>query len=310
MKKKSYEGNSNRYDSESFSERCSIIHGNKYDYSNLNFTRLRDRVEIICPEHGSFEQRAQAHILGSGCKSCYLESRNPSLTEFLRLANLRHNNEYEYRDYSSLKKPVKIICKKHGYFKQMAYKHLSGQGCAKCASERKRITQSDFILRSAKIHKNLYDYSRVEYKNHSTYVEIICPKHGQFKQTPNNHMIHRKGCPKCSKVVSKLETDWLDSLTNENIIRQFKIKIKNKFFIVDGYDPSNNTIYEFYGDFWHGNINIYNVDKTNKILKKTFGELYNEVLNREQQLSQSGFNVISIWESEFKKRRKENDKNI
>jgi hypothetical protein len=106
-----------------------------------------------------------------------------------------------------------------------------------------------------------------------------------------------------------METKWLDNMDNNSIIRQYFIKIKDSYYKVDGYDPITNTIYEFYGDFWHGNPKIYNESEFNNVINKTFGELYKKTINRESFIKSHNYNLIFIWESEFKKNIK-NDKNI
>jgi Zn finger protein HypA/HybF involved in hydrogenase expression len=240
-------------------------------------------------------------MMGQGCKICYNESRNPSVDKLISDFKIIHDDKYLYDDinYISLKKRIKIICRKHGGFNQMAFKHLKGQGCPLCANENHRISKSEFINRSSDLHGNLYDYSNVDYINHSTKVIIKCKNHGEFSQTPNNHLIHKKGCPNCSKIISKMEVNWLDSIGV--IERQYKIIINNKKYIVDGYDSINKIIYEFYGDFWHGNLNIYDKESYNTVCKKKFGDLYNKVLERENTFIKNGYKVISIWESDFKK---------
>ena len=60
----------------------------------------------------------------------------------------------------------------------------------------KALTREQFIIRAKNAHGNKYDYSKVKYVNNQTKVAIICPIHGEFWQTPNNHL-GRKGCPKC-----------------------------------------------------------------------------------------------------------------
>ena len=293
-----------KYTKDEFIKKCEIIHSDLYDYSLVDYSYAKNKVKIICNKHGVFEQRAQAHIMGQGCKKCYVESRNPSLKELLKEFNVVHKDTYTYDNigFISMKKKINITCKKHGEFKQIPFKHLKGQGCALCANENHRITKENFIERSNLIHKNLYDYSLVEYINHSSKITIICKKHGKFRQTPNNHLIHKKGCSRCSKIISKMETEWLDSL-NLNLIRQHNIYINDRKYIVDAYDEITNTIYEFYGDFWHGNINIYKSEDYNSVNKKKFGDLNNEVLTRENIFRFNGFNVFSIWESDFKKQK-------
>lgn len=97
--------------------------------------------------------------------------------------------------------------------------------------------------------------------------------------------------------VSKLEIKWLDSLNIKIENRQYKIGK----YIVDGYDPLTNTIYEFNGDFWHSNPNTYNPNDINPLTNSTFDHLYKKTLNKEKSLIKKGFNIISIWESEYKK---------
>lgn len=290
-----------KYTNDSFVKKCKEIHNDRYDYSLVEYSGFKNKIKIICPEHGLFEQRAQAHILGNNCKFCYNDSRNITKEQFIRLSKDIHSDRYLYDEYISLKKKINIVCKKHGKFLQMPYRHLRGQGCASCARENHRILESDFISRSKEIHSNKYDYSLVKYINHSTKVEIICKEHGTFKQTPNNHMIHKKGCHKCSRIISKMESEWLDALKIEKSQRQYTLKIENKRFVVDGIDLKNKIIYEFYGDYWHGNINLYKREDINKVTKKSFGELYENTIRREDFLRKSGYKVISIWEEDFKK---------
>ena len=81
-------------------------------------------------------------------------------------------------------------------------------------------------------------------------------------------------------------------------LRQYKIDN----FYVDGIDFENNIIYEFNGDYWHGNPNIYNKDDMNKSCNKSFGELYQKTIKREKYLKSIGYKVISIWEDDFNKK--------
>ena len=60
----------------------------------------------------------------------------------------------------------------------------------------KRLTKEDFIEKAKKLYDDLYDYSLVVYKNNKTKVEILCPQHGVFLQTPCNHL-NGHGCPHC-----------------------------------------------------------------------------------------------------------------
>ncbi len=116
-----------------------------------------------------------------------------------------------------------------------------------------------------------------------------------------NRTINKSDCPKCScGPVSKVSQTWLDSLnikTREHYIKDLNIR-------VDGFDPKTNTVYEFLGDYWHGNPKIYSSDKINKHSKKSFGTLFKETQDRIKLLKSQGFNVVHIWELDFKEFRK------
>lgn len=103
------------------------------------------------------------------------------------------------------------------------------------------------------------------------------------------------------KSVSKSETLWLNGLNVPRDYRQRTIVINKRRFNVDAYDPGTNVIYEFYGDFWHGNPEIYNLNDFNWVKHKTFGELYSNTIERERCIKNAGYNLFSIWENDFNK---------
>ena len=276
---------------ESFIERSNIIHNNLYDYSNSIYINNRTNIKIICKEHGDFNQLPLNHFKGSGCPDCYITKKR--ILNFVERSNIAHNNKYSYElvDYKNNITKVKIFCGKHGEFEQIPTHHLNGIGCPDCGGTKKLNTQK-FIKKSKEIHKETYDYSLVKYINNQKKVKIICKKHNIFEQIPDDHMRGR-GCIKCSNRFGILENNWL----NDNNIINRQVRIGK--YIVDGYDPITNTIYEFNGDYWHGNPIRYKKDDINSSCKKTFGELYKKTIEKEKILIDKGYKVISIWESEY-----------
>lgn len=137
--------------------------------------------------------------------------RRKTTEEFVREANKIHNGKYDYSkvNYIDSKTKVCIICPKHGEFWQTPINHLGGKGCRECGIEnikkKQRLTVEEFTEKVAKKHKGKYDYSKVEYVNNHTKVCIICPEHGEFWQTPNDHLTGY-GCPKCGGTC-KLNTE-------------------------------------------------------------------------------------------------------
>jgi len=294
-----------------FIERADIKHDHKYDYSLVKYVKSKIQVKIICKIHGIFKQTPNDHLSGKGCYKCGREitaAKNLSNTDnFKTKADIKHDFKYDYSlaNYKQASIQVKIICKKHGVFKQTPQDHLSGKGCYKCGREQAKTklfsNAEKFNNKADKVHDRKYDYSLVQYVDSYIEVEIICPRHGIFKQIPNSHL-NGHGCPECTNLISKPETIWLNSLNlpNDPDHRQARIKIGKKTFKVDGFDPTTNTIYEFNGDYYHGNPAKYPPDQINPTSKKTYGELYARTLVKEALLKSAGYKVISIWESDFK----------
>lgn len=199
---------------EGFIVKAQAIHGTKYDYSLVDYVSNKINVKIICPIHGEFSQSPASHLKGSGCPSCSGVARI-TYDSFVERARRNHKIEYDYSKVSFTKatEKVSIICPIHGEYKQSVQYHMYGGNCPKCVGG-VRITAEDFIQKSNAVHNNKYDYSKVKYKNTSTKVCIICPEHGEFYQTPNNHLFGA-GCPTCPQ--SNLEGEVRRFLLNNNV---------------------------------------------------------------------------------------------
>ena len=122
---------------EAFKEKANHVHNNKYDYSNIDWDIVKnstDKVPIICPIHGEFNQVISVHSSGHGCPKC--GNNISTQNEFIIKANIIHNNKYDYSNtmYESNEKVIDIICPTHGKFTQLPYVHLQGSGCPKCAN--------------------------------------------------------------------------------------------------------------------------------------------------------------------------------
>lgn len=127
-----------------------------------------------------------------------------------------------------------------------------------------------------------------------------CLKGHEWQSIVSNRTSGKNGCPECAlSTVSKLCINWLDLLGVPNDVthREVSLKIEGKSYIVDGFDPTTNTIYEFLGDFWHGNPSIYCLSDLNVKCKKTFGDLYLKTQNRFKTFYKNGFKIIYKWES-------------
>ena len=192
-----------RLTTEEFIEKARKVHGDKYDYSKVEYKNAHTKVCIICPEHGEFWQTPNTHLyLKCECSKC-MKNAKGTTDEFIERARKIHINKYDYSkvEYINSKTKVCIICPEHGEFWQTPDKHLYGQGCPICGNDKQKSNTEEFIRKANKIHSNKYDYSKVNYVNSHTKVCIICPEHGEFWQKPNGHL-NGQGCPSCNKITS------------------------------------------------------------------------------------------------------------
>lgn len=214
---------------EVFIDKAKKIHGDKYDYSLVEYFNNRIKIKIKCCIHGMFEQIPNCHLNGSGCRKCssntIAQKQRKTADQFIEDANKIHNNIYDYGlvEYQTSKTNVKIKCKIHGIFEQTPNMHLRGQGCPKCGidkctSSHLKTTQ-EFIDDAIRVHGEIYDYSLVDYKKSSIKIKIICNTHGVFEQLPSGHL-NGYGCTKCGY---ELATTKLRSNKNEFINKAIKI---------------------------------------------------------------------------------------
>jgi hypothetical protein len=287
----------------SFIQKAQKIHNEKYAYDLVEYKNAKTKIKIVCHTHGIFEQTPDKHLFGQGCPLCS-KYRKKSLTEFEEKAIKIHNAKYDYSktDFSHIKNRAIIICPEHGEFLQILDKHINfGRGCPDCGGSRKK-TLEEFIAEAEEVHCGLYDYSLVEYIGFERKITIICKRHGEFYQTPHNHIIGKQGCPHCVHRISKGETDWLNfiGLPNDKLHRNVLLRLDDRKIKADGYDPATATVYEFYGDYYHGNPIFYKSNMINPHTKCSFGELYQRTLEKEASIFKSGLKLVSIWEHEWK----------
>ena len=203
-----------------FIEKAKVVHNDRYDYSKVEYVNNRTKVCIICPEHGEFWQTPNHHLGGNDCPKCVHQSYKHTTESFIEAAKKVHGDRYDYSkaEYVNAHTKVCIICPEHGEFWQTPTNHMKGRGCPKCKaakiSDMRLSSREDFIKKAIKVHGYKYDYSKVNYINSSTKVCIICPEHGEFWQTPNQHL-RGNGCRLCRE--SHLEREMRVALSENNI---------------------------------------------------------------------------------------------
>jgi len=180
-------------------------HGDKYDYSLVEYKNRESKVKIICPKHGIFEQNAQSHYQkGHGCLRC----SKLSYEDFLKRARTIHGNLFNYSllDYKGTRQRIKVACQNGHIFSIRADNHLAGGGCPKCKESSLETNMKAILIRN-KIHYNhqkkfktcynpetdkalIFDFYLPNYK---TLIEINGPAHyiKNFYKSSNDNFSNR-----------------------------------------------------------------------------------------------------------------------
>lgn len=280
-----------KYNKNIFIKKAKKVHGDKYDYSLVDYRNIKTKVEIICPLHGKFKQTPNCHLNGNGCPKCS-EFSLQSTKSFIAKAIKFHGNKYDYSktNYKGSKEKILIICPIHGIFWQIASDHLRS-GCPKCCIDAFKLGSIEFIRKANKLHGNQYDYSKVDYINNKTKVIVICKTHGEFEQRPDKHLVG-DGCPLCPSIVSKPHQEICDYLSSI----QLDFTVNNRSAIkpkeVDIYIDSVKLAIELHGVYYHS-YNDLTLEKLNKL--KHFKKV-EDCLNK-------GIKLIQIFENEWNNKK-------
>jgi hypothetical protein len=343
---------------EQFIQKAVAVHGDLYDYSLVDYVRSNIKVTIICKIHGPFEQQPNNHVNSKqGCPVCSKSKQGPTKwtnPEAIGKLVEVHGVLYDYSlvEYTNHTTKISIICSTHGTFQQRFGDHLGGSHCPICATATRKHTmvrkhgvehplQSPIIQEKRK--STMVDRYKVE---HSSQSPIIRAKKKSTNLAKYGTEFHKQ--KHMLNILPLLtDTEWLiDQYVNQNktaiqiadevgigrtamlqYLRKSEIEIRTNFFVSykqmqwlnslqishlihewaipgtryksDGYDPETNTIYEFHGDYWHGNPAVFNSDVYNNSTNCCMGELLRRTKAREQLVLAMGYNLVVMWESDW-----------
>ena len=189
---------------EEFIAKAKAVHGDRYDYSKVEYVDSKTKVCIICKEHGEFWQRPSHHTNGHGCTKCASD---------VNAAAMRLWTEERCREvalgYTEMK-AFRTECEeaynaalKHKWLKD--YTWLSYKiDVSKPKKKKQSYTQEEIIERLRSIFGERYSYEKVEYKAMKVPITLICHEkdvkgveHGEFSMRPDNIFSGKQGCPKC-----------------------------------------------------------------------------------------------------------------
>lgn len=245
------------YSIEDFIRKARLVHGDKYDYSKVNYVNSQTKVCIICPIHGEFWQIPAEHLRGKGCVKCGQalcgkKQKDKARETFAKRCEEIHGDKYSYDkvDYVDSHTKIIVTCKKHGDFITVPNRMLNGSGCPKCKSEKAHAQYSKgtlkFIDEARRIHGDLYDYSLSEYYNTHSKVKIICKEHGIFEIAAGT-LLSGSGCPLCKEPMGEQKIRLYLEKKRVLFIRQYAIEYNGNKYRCDFYVPSKNLIIEYNG---------------------------------------------------------------
>lgn len=259
-----YCGGTKKSNNEEFIAKANYVHNNFFSYEKCEYVNSNSKVIVTCPMHGDFEVKANNHLNGYNCKKCQTEGITHEITKlqavnastkklttekFIEKAIQLYGDKYTYDKCNYVKSNVKVIitCPIHGDFQVTPNHFLGNRGCPKCGGNY-RLNTEEFIEKLKLIHGNKYCYDKVEYKTTHKSVILICPKHGEFINTPAN-LLKGQGCPYCLE--SKMEEEVAKYLQKQNVIFEKQKKFEwlkyKRELPLDFYLPKYNIAIECQG---------------------------------------------------------------
>lgn len=269
-----------RSNANEFIEKSNLVHNNKYNYSKVVYVDNATKVIIICNMHGEFLQTPNSHLFGHECKSCWNIRRQQlsldmwghkcflqsevGINKIKQLSIDRHGVEFPWQKHM-----VDIIHNLNDY-NYMYDSYIAQNNTASSLSDIMNISIPT-VLRYLKIHK-------LPIRQYMRYSQICI--------------------------------QWIENIAvNDNTFIQHarnigEYTIPGTKYRVDGFDIESNTVYEFHGDCFHGNPKLYISDTIcNPFSDLTAGELYQKTIDREQKIRDLGYNLVVMWESDYRKQK-------
>jgi len=199
------------------------IHSFKYDYSLVNFKNYREKIEIICPEHGNFLQEVFSHKNGNGCSKCSHKKssikRRKDKEHFVNISTKIHGNFYDYSktEYIDQKTKIIITCPEHGDFEQIPDSHKHGRGCPSCAKENIGWTKTKWKLKGKDKIAKLYIIKC--WNDFENFIKI-----GRTFNTVNKRFGSKHEMPYNWEIIKIIEDENFDKIWDKEVFYHRKFK--------------------------------------------------------------------------------------
>ena len=254
---------------ERFKTKALAIHGEKYDYSLVEYKNCKTHIRIRCNTCNLvFSQTPDNHLQGKGCPGC--SGNLPYDFERYIQTYTEIHGSYDYLGWYREKGRVilKVSCPIHGEFHVRHTHHLNGVGCKRCTYDEKRIQEKDFLSKLHSIHGDRYEIKDLTDLHFRKELEVYCKEHDLiFRKTLRGLL--KGGCPKCFARVSRGENELHDWISRyREAIQTYRASWLGKQSL-DIYIPSLSLAIEYNGIYWHSEHNdrIYKEYHLDKYLK-------------------------------------------
>jgi len=278
---------------ENFIKKSRAVHGDRYDYSKVEYLSSQSKVIITCKKHGDFRQRPDNHLNSNhGCPKCGQLDRGRTNLERYGHPNAAHNAVARAKiRRTCLERYGNVVPMRSEIVQKARAKALmpgmTGTSQLRIKSAFDRLNDEKWLREAYVIRRAAID--DIAHELGLKYPKLIYSYLKKFNLSRRNGRFSMKAIR------------WLNRTAEESgiVIRHAmnggEVKIFGTPFFADGYCEETNTVYEFYGDYWHGNPNLFDDEKAKNRFEATTA--------RENQIKKLGFNLISIWEEDFKNER-------
>jgi flagellar biosynthesis/type III secretory pathway chaperone len=286
---------------EQFIEKAKRVHGNRYDYSKLEYIDARTKVIIICKEHGEFKQKPVSHLRNHHCDFCAKENRKQTNIERYGVSCSLHNKKVaeKVKQTNIIKRGCEYPTQNKCVKEKVKQTNIERYGVCRKSSNVKKIlpliTDKEW----------LFEQYMVLGKTAVQIAQELNISDGTVGKYLKQHEIEIR----YTVGYSRKAVQWLESIMEEqNIFIQHagnigEYQMPETRFKVDGYCNENNTVYEFHGDCFHGNPDLFKDDDKPNFYQPelTAKELYNNTIERENKIKELDFNLVVMWENDYNK---------
>ena len=240
------------------------VHGDFYNYSKSAYINAKTKLIISCPLHGDFEQQPTNHKSGQGCPKCGREKCDKNRKVWteesfrLKVSEIQPALIFNKTVYASPKTKVLYDCPIHGEKSTYPYNLLKGCGCRNCSLQKPNINKDTWLSRFKDCGCENISYTRVaESFNAEEKITLICSVHGEFTQTPKDHL--KSCCTKCGR--EKSHSHSRENPTGWSYSNWQKAGNRSKNF---------DSFKVYIIKCWNEEEEFYKIGKTFKTIEKRF----------------------------------------